>query len=113
MAIMSSLRARLVGAVFLALIPGWALMYYTDYPWTGFAVGMAALAAAWFGGELFILRQVRSLCQTASHLAAGNLSARTGVSKDKGELGELARSLDTMAESLEQRVAEREQTARM
>ena len=65
----SSLRFRLVGTVFLAVAPASVMMYfadkyYTDHygtrlPWTEFAVGLLALAAAWFGGERFILRQVR------------------------------------------------------
>lgn len=104
----SSLRARLVGTVFLAITPAWILMYYTDLPWTGFAVGLLALGAAWFGGERFILRQVRTLCRTAGHLAAGDLSIRTGLAHERGELGELARAFDLMAESLEQKVKERE-----
>ncbi len=109
----SSLRARLVGTVFLAITPAWVLMYYTELPWTGFVVGLLALGAAWFGGERFILRQVRILCNAAGQLAAGNLSVRTGLARETGELGELARTFDSMAEALEQRVKEREQTARI
>ena len=58
----SSLRVRLVGTVFLAVVPAGVLMYFADkyysshynadLPWTGFFVGLVALAAAWFGGEL-------------------------------------------------------------
>ncbi|PWU13261.1 MAG: hypothetical protein C5B50_19680 [Verrucomicrobia bacterium] len=108
----SSLRARLVGTVFLAIAPAWALMYYTDLPWTGFAVGLAALGAAWFGGERFILKQVRVLSLAASRLAAGDFSSRTGLNKESGELGDLARSFDLMATTVEQRVKEREQAER-
>jgi signal transduction histidine kinase/ActR/RegA family two-component response regulator len=104
----SSLRFRLVGTVFLAIMPAWLLMYYTDLPWAGFAVGLLALVAAWFGGERFILRQVRILSEAAKHLAEGDLTSRTGLSREGGELGELARSFDTMAAALEQRVKERE-----
>ena len=118
----SSLRVRLVGAVFLAVAPASVMMYYADkyyaanygghLPWTGFVVGMFALAAAWFGGELFILRQVQMLLQAAQKLRAGDLTSRTGLSREHGELGELARALDAMAASLEQRVQEREQAER-
>ena len=69
---------------------------------------MLALAAAWFGGERFILRQVRILSQAARRLGAGDLSSRTRLSGEKGELGELAQTFDIMAASLEQRVKERE-----
>src|SRR6266581_3915951 len=110
----SSLRARFVGTVFLAVAPAWAAMYVlaertaTDFPWTAFVAGMLALAAAWFGGERFILRQVRILSQAARRLGAGDLSSRTRLSGEKGELGELAQTFDIMAASLEQRVKERE-----
>src|ERR1035441_5104171 len=53
----SSLRYRLVGTVFLAIVPASVGMYFadkyysvhygTDQPWTGFVVGLTALAAAW------------------------------------------------------------------
>src|SRR5213596_741064 len=102
----SSLRARLVGTVFLAITPAWLLMYYTQLPWAGFVVGLLALGAAWFGGERFILRQVRILSKAARQLGAGDLTSRTGLSREKGELGELARTFDIMAASLEQRVKE-------
>jgi signal transduction histidine kinase/ActR/RegA family two-component response regulator/HAMP domain-containing protein len=104
----SSLRARLVGTVFVAITPAWALMYYTHLPWAGFIVGLIALGAAWFGGERFILRQVRTLCNAASQLAAGNLATRTGLAKERGELGELARTIDAMAAALEERATDRE-----
>ena len=75
------------------------------------ALGMAtifAFAAAWFGGEFFILRRLRRLVATTERLTHGDLSARTGVERGDGELHQLARAFDQMAESLQQRVAERE-----
>src|SRR5438445_7570447 len=115
----SSLRVRLVGTVFLASAPAWVVMYYVDkrlaatygahLPWTDFVVGLLALGAAWFGGERFILRQVRVLVEAVKRLGAGDLSSRTGLAKERGELGQLARTFDAMAASLEQRVKEREQ----
>ena len=117
----SSLRARLVGTVFLAVAPAWVAIYFVvkttgtqqDMPWTILSgvVGLLALGAAWFGGERFVLRQVRELSRAARQLAAGDLTSRTGLT-DEGELGELARSVDTMAASLEQRAREREVTER-
>ena len=111
----SSLRARLVGTVFLAIAPAWVIMYFfakytgTEFPWPGFVVGLLALVAAWLGGEHFILRQVRVLSSAAQKLGAGDLSSRTGLVREKSELGELARTFDAMAVSLQQRVQEREQ----
>ena len=65
---------------------------------------MLALAAAWFGGEHFILRQVRALSSTARKIAGGNLSARTGLKGTDNELGDLTRLFDQMADSLERYV---------
>ncbi|HEU5071708.1 MAG TPA: ATP-binding protein [Verrucomicrobiae bacterium] len=104
----SSLRARLVGTVFIAVVIGWLVAFIVGIEIAGFAAGLLALAAAWFGGERFIIRQVRVLLETTTRLARGNLSARTGFAHETGELGELARSIDRMAETLEERARERE-----
>ena len=75
------------------------------------ALGVAtllALAAAWLGGDFFILRRLRRLVATTQRLSHGDLSARTGVAQGEGELHQLARAFDEMAESLQQRVVERE-----
>ena len=118
----SSLRVRLVGTVLLTIAPAGVVLYFADkyylsaygapLPWELFTLGLLALGAAWYGGERFILRQVRILYQAASKLAGGDLTARTGLSKERGELGELARTFDSMAASLEQRDREREQAGR-
>jgi len=118
----SSLRFRLVGTVFLAVVPACVVMYFTDkyyaaqygsdLPWSGFAVGLVALAAAWYGGERFILRQVRILSNSVRQLGAGDLKSRTGLSQERGELGDLARAFDAMVAALEDRVKEREQAER-
>lgn len=60
-----------------------------------------ALAAAWVGGRLFIVRRVRALVEATRRLSAGDLSARSGLSHGPGELGQLARAFDRMAESLQ------------
>jgi light-regulated signal transduction histidine kinase (bacteriophytochrome) len=67
-------------------------------------VAVLALGAAWTGGDLFILRHVRGLVAAARRMSAGDLSARSGVDHGPGEVGQLARSFDEMAETLEQRV---------
>ncbi len=73
----------------------------------GVATLMAA-AAAFILAELFIMRQTRSLLQTTEQLASGDLSARTSIPHDQGELGQLAGSFDLMASALEQRKLERD-----
>lgn len=81
----SSLRVRLVGTVLLAIVPVWGLMFIAELPWTGFAIGLVALAASWFGGERYVLRQVRILLKTTERLRAGDLTSRTGLDDEPGE----------------------------
>lgn len=64
-------------------------------------VAALALAAAWIGGRLFIVRRVQALVEATRRLSAGDLSARTGLPHGSGELGQLARAFDRMAESLQ------------
>ena len=122
----STVRMQLVFSVFVVIAPAlvvtyivnqdwfwnyapeWLKPYATDVPWASLIIGLLALIAAWFGGEHFILRQVRALSDASRRLAEGDFSARTGLKQAEGELGQLARIFDTMAASLEQRTAERE-----
>jgi signal transduction histidine kinase/HAMP domain-containing protein/ActR/RegA family two-component response regulator len=91
--------------------PEWLKPFATDVPWASFSVGLLALIAAWFGGEHFILRQVQALSDAAKRLAKGDLTARTGLKKAEGELGQLAKTFDEMAEALQQRMKEGEKLA--
>jgi len=68
-------------------------------------VGLLATVAAWYGGEAFVVRPVRRLVEATRRLAAGDLSARAGMSST-GELGQLARAFDEMAEALRAHEAE-------
>ena len=74
-------------------------------------VATLALGAAWVGGHRFILRHVTRLVGTAQRLAVGDLGARTGLPAGPGELDQLARAFDHMAESLQQRETERQRAA--
>jgi signal transduction histidine kinase/ActR/RegA family two-component response regulator/HAMP domain-containing protein len=100
----STLRMQLVGTVFLLITPAWLLMYIFNLPMSGFVVGVLALAASWFGGEHFILREVRALSSVSQRIAEGDLSARTGLKASQNELGQLSKGFDLMAESLERHV---------
>jgi signal transduction histidine kinase len=70
---------------------------------------LLAAAAAFLLAEFLVMRQTRALLDTTKQLAAGELSARTAISSYGGELGQLARSFDKMASSLEQREQERQE----
>lgn len=72
---------------------------------------LLALAGAWMVGDRFILRHVTRLVATARRLAGGDLGARTGLPAGPGELDQLAHAFDHMAETLQQREAERQRAA--
>jgi signal transduction histidine kinase len=72
-------------------------------------VAVLALAAAWFGGDVFIRRQVNDLLGVTQRLGEGDLAVRTGPPYRQGEMGQLAQAFDDMAGSLEQREAARRQ----
>jgi signal transduction histidine kinase/CheY-like chemotaxis protein/HAMP domain-containing protein len=65
----------------------------------------------WVGGDLLVLRRVGSLVAATRRLASGDLSVRSGLKHTGGELGELARTFDEMADSLERRETERKAAA--
>ncbi len=71
------------------------------------AVLSISIALVWFGAGLFITRPVEELVGATRRLAAGDLSARTGMPHGASELAQLAYSFDQMAESLEQNITER------
>ncbi|MBD2356129.1 PAS domain S-box protein [Tolypothrix sp. FACHB-123] len=67
------------------------------------AVTTLALIAAWVGGDVFLIRQVKLLVQTAEKLGKGELNTRTRLSHKMGEIGQLGRAIDEMAAALETR----------
>jgi PAS domain S-box-containing protein len=69
-------------------------------------VGLFAMAAAWFGGNLFIVQPVKKLQAVSERLAAGDLTVRSGSDYTQGELGLLSRSFDQMADALQDREAD-------
>ena len=108
----SSLRVRLVGMVFVVIAPvfAWLANHRHEGDWPSFLIGLGALAAAWLGGEFFILRQVRTITVATRKLATGDLSSRTGLTDERSELGDLARSVDQMAATLQQQILDREKS---
>jgi signal transduction histidine kinase/HAMP domain-containing protein/ActR/RegA family two-component response regulator len=127
----STVRMQLVASVFVAIAPAlvltylvnqawfwefapdWLKQYALDVPWASFVVGLLALAAAWFGGEHFILQKVRAVSAAAQRFARGDLNARTELEATEDEFGQLAKIFDNMAESLQQRINEREMTEKI
>jgi signal transduction histidine kinase/HAMP domain-containing protein len=70
------------------------------------AVTLLIVAVAWAGAEHMILRPIRALVKATGRVAAGDLSARTGLPHGEGELGRLVSAFDAMAQALEVRQAE-------
>lgn len=67
---------------------------------------LLALSAVWFGSTRFILNPVTALVRTAQRLSEGDMAARTGLTYSGGELEQLARAFDEMAETLEKRAVQ-------
>ncbi len=70
-----------------------------------------ALLAAWFGGDVLIVRRVQALARTANRIASGSLDTRTGMHYENEEISDLARSLDDMALALQKKEWERDAAA--
>jgi signal transduction histidine kinase/DNA-binding response OmpR family regulator/HAMP domain-containing protein len=103
----------------LAIVVGIAkAMVYADADWIFIrslialgAVALLIVTADWAGAEWLILRPITALVKATGQVAAGDLSARTGLAHGQGELGQLARAFDDMAHALEVRQAEALQAA--
>jgi len=75
-------------------------------------VALAAMAAALAYANSQVIRPIGALARAARRVAAGDLGARTGLTRGSGELLELARAFDDMSESLQQQRNEAEHAAR-
>lgn len=60
-------------------------------------------AVAWAGGDFLIVRGFHSLLSASRSLASGNLAARVSAPSGGGEVGQLARAFDDLADSLQRR----------
>jgi diguanylate cyclase (GGDEF)-like protein len=70
------------------------------------------LIAAWYGAEIFVLRNLRKLLDVARRVHAGDLSARTGLLDGREEISHLGSAFDEMAEALQDRDAKLQQALR-
>jgi signal transduction histidine kinase len=73
------------------------------------SVALLAILAAWFFGEVFVVRQINQLVETTQRLASGDLGVRTRAEYTQGEFGILNQSIDEMAEALAKREQERKE----
>ena len=70
---------------------------------------IAAVLTAWLLGHILIVRRLDRLVDAAMKVGQGDFSTRTRLDRVGGELGQLARSFDEMAQSLEKKELDRRQ----
>ena len=104
-----STRSKLILLVVVSALPALALTVYSaveERPLnlTGIALAtILLLLGAWYGTEVFVLRNIRTLLDTARRVRSGDLGARTGLHDGKDELSQVGREFDEMAETLQRR----------
>lgn len=72
-------------------------------------ISATSLVVAWMFSTKLILGPLKILLNSTEKVAAGDLTARTGLGRLGGEIAGLSRSFDQMAEKLQQREEERQQ----
>jgi signal transduction histidine kinase len=77
--------------------------------WLAVAVALAFILG-WAGSRILILRPAAVLVRSITRLAAGDLSARTGLPHSRDEVGQLTLAFDQMAQALQQRELERQRS---
>jgi PAS domain S-box-containing protein len=92
-------------------IPHEAALGPVDRTLAGTLAGLALLGGltlviAWVTGGELVLRPIHQLLRTARRLGEGDMGVRTGLQDVPGELGDLARAFDAMADSLAERGAQ-------
>src|SRR5258708_40174350 len=104
-----STRSKLVLLVVVSALPALALTLYSAFEERALDLGGIALATillllgAWYGTEVFVLRNIRTLLDTARRVRSGDLGARTGLRHENDELNQVGREFDEMAETLQRR----------
>ena len=111
-----TIRGQLVLLVLLGTVPALAVALYAvifaDYANVTANIAALAVAAllavaiAWFGVEILVLRRIRALLEAANRVRNGDFSVRIHLQAGKGELSQLGAAFDSMAETLQQRDTE-------
>ena len=70
---------------------------------TALAVLAILSLAVWIVGDRFVVRRTQALVRVTRDLGSGHLEVRAPVPYDRGELGELERAFNAMADSLQRR----------
>ncbi len=72
-------------------------------------IALLAIAATWVIGDVFLVRRFDNLIAAAARLQNGDLTARSGITTTRGEVGDMIRAFDNMAEALEWHDQDRKQ----
>jgi diguanylate cyclase (GGDEF)-like protein len=102
-----STRSKLILLVVVSALPALALTLYSAFEERALNLAGIALATillligAWYGTEVFVLRSIRTLLDTARRVRSGDLGARTGLHDGKDELSQVGRDFDEMADTLQ------------
>ena len=115
-----SFRFQLIALVLCAILPMMGMIVvetvYADANHTPtrnlpLLIGIAVftITATWIVSDHFLLRQFNVLIVTAKRLQNGDLSARSGITTARGEVGELIYAFDNMAEALQWHDEDRKQ----
>ncbi|MDP2310154.1 MAG: ATP-binding protein [Pseudomonadota bacterium] len=81
--------------------------------WGGLAavavLAILTIAVAWYAGDRILVQRLRALSSLAARLAHGDLAARYSLRHGRDEVGQLALSLDAMAEALDRQTRQTRQ----
>jgi two-component system, sensor histidine kinase and response regulator len=121
---MRSLRFRLVVLAMIGSLPTFGLVMYRCVearqlfdpsaqdrlmmPELALAAALG-VAAAWIFAETFVMRGIKRLIHASQEVASGNFDTRSNLEGYGGEIEELGRTLNRMAEALQRRKDERRQ----
>lgn len=72
------------------------------------ALTILVISVVWLISEAFIVRQVRRLTKASEALSVGDMTVRLGAPYQKGELGQLAKTFDRMADRVASHTADLE-----
>jgi len=81
------------------LTPSWQ----RDLSLFGLAVALALAAAHWFS-RVFLIRPIGQLADMAQAMTNGDLDRRSGLIDAQGDMADLGRALDAMADTLRERI---------
>lgn len=73
-------------------------------------VTLGALWAAWWMGNLYIVRPTQHLMQVTQRIRTGDLTGRSALGPEMGEFREIGIAFDATADALSQRIAELNRT---